>query len=158
MAGGWQYNTSLEYMTGTPTGRPDAFNVRDPQLPSGQQTYNRWFNTCTLLANGQRSNCASADEPITWMQMTNSYQLRSYDDTFPNIRNHWATQVNMSMFKNFMITERVTFQFRAEAFNAFNTPIYQGPDTGLTSNSFGRVTIAQQNFPRSMQFAFRLSF
>jgi hypothetical protein len=28
----------------------------------------------------------------------------------------------------------------------------------LTSNSFGRVTIAQQNFPRSMQFAFRLSF
>ena len=158
IAGGWQYNTSLEYMTGTPTSRPDAYNVRDPQLPSGQQTYDRWFNTCTLLANGQRSNCASADEPITWMQMTNSYQLRSYDDTFPNIRNHWATQVNMSMFKNFAITERVTFQFRAEAFNAFNTPIYQGPDTGLTSNSFGRVTIAQQNFPRSMQFAFRLSF
>ena len=44
------------------------------------------------------------------------------------------------------------------AFNAFNTPIYQGPDTGLTSNNFGRVTISQQNFPRSMQFAFRLQF
>ena len=66
--------------------------------------------------------------------------------------------LDMSFFKNFNITERVTFQFRAEAFNAFNTPIYQGPDTGLTSNSFGRVTVAQQNFPRSMQFAFRLSF
>ena len=158
LVGGWQYNTSLEYMTGTPTARPDAFNLRDPQLPEGQQTYNRWFNTCTLLANGQRSNCATPDEPVTWMQMTNSYQLRSYDDRFPNIRNQWATQVNMSMFKNFKISERFTFQFRAEAFNAFNTPIYQGPDTGLTSNSFGRVTIAQQNFPRSMQFAFRLSF
>ena len=90
--------------------------------------------------------------------MTNGYQLRTYDDRFPNIRNQWATQVNMSMFKNFRIKERVNFQFRAEAFNAFNTPIYQGPDTGLTSNNFGRVTIAQQNFPRSMQFAFRLSF
>jgi hypothetical protein len=158
LVGGWQYGTTLEWMTGTPTTRPDAFNVRDPQLPPGQQTVNRWFNTCTLLANGQRSNCTSADEPITWVQMTNSYQLRTYDDRFPNIRNQWATQVNMSVFKNFAITERVNFQFRAEAFNAFNTPIYQGPDTGLTSNSFGRVTIAQQNFPRSMQFAFRLSF
>ncbi len=156
--GGWQYNTSLEYMTGTPTGRPDAFNFANPELPDGQQTYNRWFNTCTQLANGQRSNCATADEPVVWMQMTNGFQLRAYDDRFPNIRNPWATQVNMSMFKNFKIRERVNFQFRAEAFNAFNTPIYQGPDTGLTSNTFGRVTISQQNFPRSMQFAFRLSF
>ena len=156
--GGWAYNTSLEYMTGTPTARPDAYNLRNPELPEGQQTWGRWFNTCTQLANGTRSNCASADEPVTWMQMTNGYQLRSYDDRFPNIRNMWATQVNMSMFKNFRIREKVNFQFRAEAFNAFNTPIYQGPDTGLTSNNFGRTTIAQQNFPRSMQFAFRLSF
>ena len=155
--GGWQYNTALEYMTGVPTGRPDAYNLRDPQLPSGQQAYSRWFNTCTLLTNGQRSNCTSADEPVVWVQLPN-YALRSYDDRFPNIRNMWATQVNMSMFKNFKIRERLNFQFRAEAFNAFNTPIYQGPDTGLTSNNFGRVTIAQQNFPRSMQFAFRLSF
>jgi hypothetical protein len=158
IVGGWQYNTSLEYMTGVPTGRPDAFNLRNPELPEGQQTTSRWFNTCTLLANGQRSNCASADEAVTWVQMTNGYQLRTYDDRFPNIRNQWATQVNMSMFKNFKIRERMNFQFRAEAFNAFNTPIYQGPDTGLTSNNFGRVTISQQNFPRSMQFAFRLSF
>ena len=70
----------------------------------------------------------------------------------------WVTQVNMSVFKNFKIAERATFQFRAEAFNAFNTPIYQGPDTGLTSNNFGRVTINQQNFLRSVKFAFRLSF
>ncbi len=85
IVGGWQYNTSLEYMTGTPTSRPDAFNLRNPELPEGQQTVNRWFNTCTLLANGSRSNCASPDEPITWVQMTNSYQLRSYDDRFPNL-------------------------------------------------------------------------
>jgi hypothetical protein len=158
IVGGWQYNTSLEYLVGVPTGRPDAINLRNPELPEGEQTFNRWFNTCTLLANGTRSNCVSADEPVTWMQLTNSYQLRNYDDRFPNIRNHWATQVNMSMFKNFKIREKVNFQFRAEAFNAFNTPIYQGPDTGITSNNFGRVTISQQNFPRSMQFAFRLSF
>ena len=131
---------------------------RTPSLPEGQQTYNRWFNTCTLLANGSRSNCASTDEAVVWVQLPNAYSLRSYDDRFPNIRNPWATQVNMSLFKNFKIREHMNFQLRGEAFNAFNTPIYQGPDTGLTSNSFGRVTISQQNFPRSMQFAFRLQF
>jgi len=156
--GGWQYNTSLEWMTGVPTGRPDAYNFANPALPQGQQTYNRWFNTCTLLANGSRSNCASADEAVVWAQLPNAYSLRNYDDRFPNIRNPWATQVNMSLFKNFKIRERMNFQLRGEAFNAFNTPIYQGPDTGLTSNNFGRVTISQQNFPRSMQFAFRLQF
>jgi hypothetical protein len=156
--GGWQYNTSLEYMTGVPTGRPDAYNLANPELPEGQQTYNRWFNTCTLLANGSRSNCASTDEAVVWVQLPNAYSLRSYDDRFPNIRNPWATQVNMSLFKNFKVREHMNFQLRGEAFNAFNTPIYQGPDTGLTSNNFGRVTISQQNFPRSMQFAFRLQF
>jgi hypothetical protein len=64
----------------------------------------------------------------------------------------------MSLFKNFKIRERLNFQLRGEALNAFNTPIYQRLDTGLTSNSFGRVTISQQNFSRRMQFAFRLQF
>lgn len=92
------------------------------------------------------------------MQMIHSYQPRSYDDRSRTSGNPWATQVNMSMVKNFRIGERINFQFRAEAFNAFHTPIYQVPDTGLTSNNLGRVTISQQNFPRSMQFALRLSF
>src|SRR5258708_6661789 len=70
--GGWQYNPPLEYMTGTPTTRPDAYNFANPALPQGQQTYGRWFNTCTLLANGTRSNCASADEPVVWAQLPNA--------------------------------------------------------------------------------------
>lgn len=155
--GGWQFNSALEYMTGTPTGSPDAIPLRNPELPSGQQTYDKWFDTCTLLTNGQRSNCSSPTAPITWQQLKPN-ELRTFDDRSPNIRDHWATQVNMSMFKNIKIHERYTFQFRAEAFNAFNTPIYPGPDTGLTSNLFGVVTKDQTNFPRSMQFAFRLNF
>jgi len=155
--GGWQFNTALEYMTGTPTPRPDAHNLRNPELPDGEQTYGKWFDTCTLLTNGQRSNCSSPQAPITWVQLKPN-ELRTYDDRFSNIRDHWATQVNMSVFKNIKIGERYTVQLRAEAFNAFNTPIYAGPTTGLTSNLFGQVVLDQTNFPRSMQFAFRLSF
>jgi len=129
------------------------FQCPRSQIAEGQQSYGRWFNTCTLLANGTRSNCVSPDEPITWVQMTNPYQLRTYDDTFPNIRNPWATQVNMSAFKNIAVTDRVNFQFRAEAFNAFNTTDLRGAEHELTSANFGQVTITQQNFPRNMQFA-----
>ena len=43
-------------------------------------------------------------------------------------------------------------------FNAFNSPIYKGPNTTLTSANFGVVVLDQQNFPRNMQFATRLRF
>ncbi len=155
--GGWQFNTALEYMTGTPTGRPNAHNLRNPELAEGEQTFSKWFDTCTLLTNGNRSNCSSPTAPLTWVQLKPN-ELRTYDDRFPNIRNHWAKQVNMSLFKNIPFRERYNLQFRAEAFNAFNTPIYSGPSTGLTAANFGQVVLDQQNFPRSMQFALRLSF
>jgi len=95
---------------------------------------------------------------VVWVQLANAHVLRTYGDRFPKIRNHWATQVNLSVFKNIRIRECYTFQFRAEAFNVFNAPIYQAPNTSLTANNFGQVTIAQQNSPRNMQLAFRLSF
>lgn len=156
--GGWQYNTSLEWMTGTPTPRPDAYNLINPALPGGQAYEGAWFNTCTLLANGTRANCASATDPVVWVQKK-PYQFMTYDDRFPNIRNMWATQVNMSVFKNVKVGERVAVQLRGEAFNIFNTPIYKAPDTSsLTSSTFGRTIISQQNFPRFLQFALRLSF
>jgi hypothetical protein len=60
--------------------------------------------------------------------------------------------------KIFPVHEGVTLEFRAEAFNAFNSPIYAGPNTSVTSSQFGVVTRDQQNFARNMQFALRLRF
>ena len=64
----------------------------------------------------------------------------------------------MSVFKMFPIRERAKVEFRAESFNTFNTPIYAGPDTGITSPTFGVVVRNQENFPRNMQFALRVRF
>ena len=155
--GNWQYNIMVETMTGTPTAMPDATPIRDPRLPNGGQSFDQWFNTCTLLTNGQRSHCSSPDEPVTWVQLKPN-ELRTYSSRFPNITDPWRPQVNMSLFKLFPIRERVKLEFRAESFNAFNTPIYAGPDTGITSSNFGVVTRDQQNFARNMQFALRLRF
>jgi hypothetical protein len=45
-----------------------------------------------------------------------------------------------------------------EAFNALNTPIYGGPETGINSTRFGRITLNQINFPRHIQLGLRFAF
>lgn len=76
-----------------------------------------------------------------------------------------ALTANMSLAKTFAITERFKFQFRAEAFNAFNTPWLAGTQfsNSLTSASFGSITRSTSEngsaFPnREIQFGFKLIF
>ena len=155
LAGGWQLNVIYEYMTGTPTSMPNAIPVGNASIPN--QSYDEWFNTCTLLTTGVRSGCASASSPIAWMQLKPN-QLPTASSYFPNLRNPWAPNVNVSLFKQFKFNERTSLELRGEAFNATNTPIYQGPNTNITSPLFGTITRSQQNFPRNMQLALRLQF
>jgi hypothetical protein len=64
---------------------------------------------------------------------------------------------DMSIFKNFSIVEKFKAQFRAEALNALNTPMFAAPNTSFGSSSFGRIT-SQVNFSRMMQLGLRLYF
>jgi len=48
----------------------------------------------------------------------------------------------MSMSKSFRVRERQQFEFRAEAFNAWNTPQLGNPNTTLGNSNFGRITSA----------------
>jgi hypothetical protein len=157
LAGDWQYNIIYDYMNGTPTPMPNAIALRNPALPDGQQTFAKWYDTCTLLTNGTRSGCSSPNDPVTWMQLAPN-QLRTSSSYFPNIRNDWKPNINMSIFKEFSIKERVRIEFRGESFNVTNSPIYAGPNATVTNALFGSVTISQQNFPRNMQFALRIRF
>jgi len=64
---------------------------------------------------------------------------------------------NLSLMKNFAITETHQLQFRAEAFNIFNHPLFTSASSSVTSPTLGEATY-QMNGPRSMQFALRYSF
>jgi hypothetical protein len=64
---------------------------------------------------------------------------------------------DLSLFKSVTIAERFKAQFRAEALNAFNTPLFAGPNVTFGSGSFGRIT-SQANFSRMMQLGLRLFF
>jgi hypothetical protein len=53
--------------------------------------------------------------------------------------------------------ERFRAQFRIEALNAFDTPLFNGPNTSFGSGSFGQIT-SQGNQARALQLCLRLMF
>jgi hypothetical protein len=73
------------------------------------------------------------------------------------LRGPGFTNVDFSVFKNVVITERVRFQIRGEAFNLFNTPAFGNPNAVLTTGQFGTVTSTQIN-NRQIQLGLKLLF
>jgi len=67
--------------------------------------------------------------------------------------NNW----DLAIFKNFKFTERITLQFRAEAFNAFNHTNFNNPNNNIElPTQGGRVFSAKD--PRIGQFGLKLYF
>lgn len=64
---------------------------------------------------------------------------------------------NVSLQKSFQFTERFRLDFRWEVFNVLNRVVFGGPDSSITSPTFGRIT-SQYNSPRQMQFGLKLYF
>lgn len=63
---------------------------------------------------------------------------------------------DMGFFKNFLVTEQVRVQFRAEFFNTFNRANFHNPASSVSSSSFGEITAADD--PRIGQLAMKLFF
>jgi hypothetical protein len=63
----------------------------------------------------------------------------------------------MSLFKTFPVGARVRLQFRAEAFNLFNTVQFANPGTNVGAADFG-VIQSTINPARQIQFALKLEF
>jgi len=82
---------------------------------------------------------------------------RTFPTTFNNLRSDAANNVDLSMLKNFHITERIAAQFRFETFNSFNRTQFAAPNVTPTSSAFGTIT-SQANTPRSIQMGLKLKF
>jgi len=66
----------------------------------------------------------------------------------------------MSLFKEFPLSgirEGMRLEFRAESFNTFNHPQFQGPNANVGASDFG-FTSSTVNSPREMQFGLKLYF
>ncbi len=64
---------------------------------------------------------------------------------------------DLSVRREFAITERVRLAFQADAFNVNNAVHFAAPGTGIDSASFG-IFSAMANQPRKLQFSSRISF
>jgi hypothetical protein len=67
-----------------------------------------------------------------------------------------AETVNLSVFKNFPIRERLKFQIRFESFALFNHTNFANPSATLNTSSFGNITSATGN--RNIQLGAKLQF
>ena len=68
--------------------------------------------------------------------------------------------MDLSAFKSFAIYKEQQFQFRFDAFNAFNIVSYGNPDTTVTDTAFGQIG-SQNNIrsqERRLQFSAKYSF
>ncbi|MBV8071440.1 MAG: hypothetical protein JO270_16135 [Acidobacteriaceae bacterium] len=72
------------------------------------------------------------------------------------IRGPGLATVDVSLFKNFTVTESSLVQFRAEAFNALNHANFMLPENDIASPEFGQILQAAP--PRLLQFALKFIF
>jgi hypothetical protein len=156
--GGWRSNVSYVYLAGIPVQMPTgAIRLKDPKLPSGQQTLTHYYNTCTQLANGNRINCNGTEDP-TFQQLA-PYQLNVSTVYSPNIRSPSTFRTNLTIQKTFPVMERFKVEFRAMQFNLFNNKLYGTPNSTLTSPLFGQVlTNTQITGARQSELVLRILF
>lgn len=160
--GGWEYNFIGTIQSGVPLGYPGNVNlIGDPTITGAN--FNQYFNTCVLQLNGTavqpnatRTAFTACSNPAWAIRGPNTLQTIPLRSNV--LRAPWRPQWDMSLNKRFNFTERVNFQFRAEAFNILNTPILGNPNTNPTDINFGFVAANQGNFPRQIQLGFKLNF
>jgi hypothetical protein len=153
LVGGWQLNSITALHTGTPVNivsnagyadypglRPNLVPGQSPTLPHRQRTITEWFNTAAFTSMPGQSN----SNPIPGDAGRNLVRGPGYANE------------DFSLFKNFLLREAMSLQFRAESFNLLNTPHFGNPNASRNAGSFGSITSASG--ARIMQFAIKFIY
>jgi hypothetical protein len=78
------------------------------------------------------------------------------------MRGPGVVNLDLSLFRDFKITERFNLQFRVESFNVSNTPHFSNPNGDINSSNFGTIQSTQSadamGRSREFRFGFRLGF
>jgi outer membrane receptor protein involved in Fe transport len=86
-----------------------------------------------------------------------SYTLGNARRTLGSVRSPWSFTTNLSVGKQFPIREQMNFEFRVEAHNAFNHPVFGTPDTSVGDDTFGTISYTSVG-PREIQLGFKFNF
>ncbi|MCC6859437.1 MAG: carboxypeptidase regulatory-like domain-containing protein [Bryobacterales bacterium] len=152
IVGGWTLSTFNTFQGGFPvgfglsrsaagtgSGRPNANG--DPSAGiSGPivKRLNRYFNT----------DAFAQPADYTWGNLS---------PRIGTVRSPGMNNMNVTLSKDFRITERASAEFRASSFNFLNHPVFSGPNTTFGNADFGRVS-NQVNQGRQTELALRIIF
>jgi len=156
LIGGWQLNGISTFLSGFPftplvgSSRSGDGDTRIPDRPN----VNTAFSGPVILG-----------KPTEWFN-PNAFSLPAFG-TFGNVgrgtlNGPGLADVDFSLVKDTVVSERITMQFRTEIFNAFNRVNFGVPNTtvfssGVPSVTAGAITTLAAN-PRQIQFGLKLIF
>ncbi len=148
LAGGWQVS-GLAFLQ---TGAPLFFSASGSQLnaPGTTQVPNQTGPFVKLKGIGTNSH---------WFDTSKFSQPAgpALGNMGKNLyRGPGTVTFDAAAFRTFPIHESVNLQFRVDAFDVLNHPVFSNPDTSLTDSNFGKVTGAGAS--RALQLAATLSF
>jgi hypothetical protein len=151
LLGGWQVGAIVSLYTGLPFTHSVNVNnqnlggavrgdwVRNPNLPSDQRSIDNWFdlgafvpNAPGTIGNAGRNLIYGPGQKNLDLMVSRTFRLPLPFET-PHV-----------------------IQFRAEGFNATNTPAFAAPAAGIGTPAAGRITAADD--PRRVQFALKYVF
>ena len=75
-----------------------------------------------------------------------------------SIRSPWSFTNDLSISKQFPIREEMNLEFRLEAQNALNHPVFGTPDTSVDDGNFGAIFNTSGNGSRQIQLAVKFNF
>jgi Carboxypeptidase regulatory-like domain len=180
VVGGWQLSGQFNIQSGVPVvfSTDSFFSGKNFALPTDQQSLNKWFDTSQFqrfpdkTANittypawtgvmslpGASYQPAASDATKNGVYQDFAAYIRNYPTRWGSVRASRTNNLDMGIYKNFVIRERLKTQFRFETYNTFNHARFAAPNSDPTSSSFGVVGAAQQNAPRTVQMALKISF
>ncbi len=167
-ASGWQVTAIQNYRSGDPLAISSSITpglstpgLRADIVPGVTQTV-PLKGLDVINGTPYLNPAAFADPPSSPI---NAFALRlgTAPRFLPNIRGPGFQSEDFGIVKNTRISERVSFQLRADMFNVFNRTGRGDPDTALgdglpsAGGTFGLIT-GPAHGPRVIQIALRLNF
>ena len=157
LVNGWQLNTIVTASSGTPFTVYDSDNA--PLEGTAPEITGFYSSRPNVLSNPNDG----PHTPNEWVSRSDFEELTpaANPGEFGNegrnaVRGPGLATVDLSLFKNFAVTERARVQFRAEAFNMLNHPNFMLPENDLASPEFGQILQAAP--PRLLQLALKFIF
>ena len=177
LVSGWQINSILTVASGIPFGVTDGINQSgNAQTGAGSDRPNfaNGFSSSSPIVTSNPSQwpIVGGSPNPTWFN-SHAFVLET-SGTFGNTGKNFLIgpnlrDVDVSIFKTTKIGERLSAEFRAEAFNLFNRVNFTNPLTGSQSVFAGSVTAptysptagviqGTSTDPRRLQFGLKLVF